>query len=62
MRMFPKKMELPPSKGGTKGTFTRAAKRHKMGVQQFANYVLANRNKFSPLLRKRANFARNFAH
>lgn len=30
-----------------------------MGVQEFANHVLANKDKYSPTLVKRANFARN---
>ena len=41
------------------GKFTASAKRHGMGVQEFARHVLANKDKFSPLLVKRANFARN---
>lgn len=41
------------------GKFTAAAKRAGMGVQQFASHVLANPDKFSALLVKRANFARN---
>lgn len=55
------------SKGGgihinprNKGKFTEAA--HRAGyssVQEYASHVLANKNKYSPLLVKRANFARN---
>ena len=43
-----------------RGKFTAAAKRADMGVQQYASHVLADPNA-SPLLRKRANFARNAA-
>ena len=42
-----------------KGKFTESAKQHGMGVQQFASHVLANKDKYSPKLVKRANFARN---
>ena len=41
------------------GKFTEAAKRAGMSVQQFARHVLANKDKYSPTLVKRANFARN---
>ena len=44
-----------------KGAFTREAKRRGMGVQEFANKVMANKEDYSPLLVKRANFARNAA-
>lgn len=43
-----------------KGTFTAAATRHHMGVQEFANKVLANKDNYSPAMVKKANFARNF--
>lgn len=43
-----------------KGTFTAAATRHYMGVQEFANKVLANKDNYSPAMVKKANFARNF--
>lgn len=43
-----------------KGTFTAAATKHGMGVQEFANYVLSHKNKFSAGMVKKANFARNF--
>lgn len=43
-----------------KGKFTASAKRAGMGVQQYAAKVLADPNA-SPLLRRRANFARNAA-
>lgn len=42
-----------------KGKFTASAKSHGMGVQEFANRVLSNKDKYSPTLVKRANFARN---
>ena len=55
------------SKGGgihinprNKGKFTESA--HRAGyssVQEYASHVLANKSKYSPLLVKRANFARN---
>lgn len=46
-----------------RGKFTEAANKHNMGVQEFANKVLnAPKGKYSSTLRKRANFARNFAH
>jgi len=42
-----------------KGKFTSWAKNHGMSVQQAARHILANREKYSPTLIKRANFARN---
>ena len=42
-----------------RGLFTREAKEHGMGVQKFASHVLANKDKYSPEVVKRANFARN---
>lgn len=42
-----------------KGTFTAAATKHGMGVQEFAGHVLANKDKYSPAMVKKANFARN---
>lgn len=42
-----------------KGKFTEAAKRAGMGVQEYARHVLANKERYSPTLVKRANFARN---
>ena len=42
-----------------KGTFTAAAKKHGMGVQEFASKVLANKEDYSPAMVKKANFARN---
>lgn len=47
---------IKPSK---RGTFTAAAKRHNMGVQEFARTVLNNRARFSAAMVKKANFARN---
>jgi hypothetical protein len=44
-----------------KGKFTAQAKRAGMGVQEFANYVLGNPDKFSAATMKRANFAKNAA-
>jgi hypothetical protein len=52
------KIHIDPSK---KGTFTAAASKHGMGVQQFASKVLANPENYSPDMRKKANFARNAA-
>lgn len=49
-------------KKSEEGTFTAAAKRHGMGVQEFARHVLANKSKFSAKMVKKANFARNAAH
>lgn len=42
-----------------RGKFTASAKRAGMGVQEFARHVLANKDKYSSTLVKRANFARN---
>lgn len=42
-----------------RGKFTESAKRAGMGVQEFARHVLANKENYSPLMRRRANFARN---
>ena len=47
---------IKPSK---RGTFTAAATKHGMGVQEFASRVLANKDKYSPTMVKKANFARN---
>lgn len=49
-------IHIKPSK---RGTFTAAAKRHNMSVQQFARLVLNNRARFSAAMIKKANFARN---
>ena len=43
-----------------RGKFTAAAKRAGMGVQEYARHVLANKDRYSSTLVKRANFARNF--
>lgn len=42
-----------------RGTFTAAASKHNMGVQEFASHVLANKDKYSSTMVKKANFARN---
>lgn len=42
-----------------RGKFTRSAKEHNMGVQEFATHVLNNKDKYSSILVKRANFAKN---
>ena len=52
-------IHINPSK---RGTFTAAASRHGMGVQEFASRVLANKENYSPAMVKKANFARNSAH
>lgn len=44
-----------------RGKFTASAKRAGMRVQEFARHVLANKDKYSSTLVKRANFARNAA-
>lgn len=51
------KIYIKPSK---RGTFTAAAKKRGMGVQEFASKVLANKGNYSPAMVKKANFARNF--
>ena len=60
-------MKIPYYKNGSgihikeknRGKFTKSAKEHGMGVQEFANHVLSNKDKYSTTLVKRANFARN---
>ena len=47
---------IKPSK---RGTFTAAAKKRGMGVQEFASKVLSNKEDYSPAMVKKANFARN---
>lgn len=42
-----------------RGLFTKEAKEHGMGVQEFASHVLANKDMYSPEVVKRATFARN---
>ena len=49
-------IHIAPSK---RGTFTAAASKHGMGVQEFASRVLSNKEDYSPSLVKKANFARN---
>lgn len=49
-------------KPNKKGTFTAAAKSHNMGVQEFANKVLSNKENYSPAMVKKANFAKNAAN
>lgn len=49
---------IKPSK---RGTFIAAAKQRGMGVQEFANKVLANKDNYSSAMVKKANFARNSA-
>lgn len=50
------KIHIKPSK---RGTFTAAAKRHGKSVQAFASQVLANKDRYSSAMVKKANFARN---
>ena len=59
-----KKMEKPPSEGGTKGTFTAAASRagfanSKAGRTEYANKVLGDASASTKMKRK-ANFYKNF--
>lgn len=49
-------IHIKPSK---KGTFTAAASKHGMGVQEFASKVLSHPEDYSLTMRKKANFARN---
>lgn len=49
-------IHISPSK---RGTFTAAAAKHGMGVQEFASRVLRNKDSYSPAMVKKANFARN---
>ena len=49
-------INIAPSK---QGTFTAAATKHNMGVQEFASKVLRNKDSYSPAMVKKANFARN---
>lgn len=50
------KIYIKPSK---RGTFTKAANQRGLGVQAFANKVLANKENYSPAMVKKANFDRN---
>lgn len=43
------------------GKFTESANRAGMGVQEYARHILANKDKYSSTLVKRANFVRNSA-
>jgi hypothetical protein len=65
-----KDLNMPNSyaKGGSihikkskRGTFTAAAKKRGMSVQEFARQVLANKGNYSAAMVKKANFARNAA-
>lgn len=49
-------IHIAPSK---RSTFTAAATKHGMGVQEFASRVLRNKDNYSPAMVKKANFARN---
>ena len=49
-------IHIIPSK---RGTFTTAATKHGMGVQEFASKVLRNKDSYSLAMVKKANFARN---
>ena len=53
------KINIKPSKVGT---FTAAAERRNMGVQEFANKVLKNKERYSSEMVKKANFAKNASH
>ena len=53
------KINIAPSK---RGTFKAQAKRMGMSVQEAARHILAHKDRYSPAMRKKANFARNFAH
>jgi len=50
------KIHIDPSK---KGTFTAAATKHNMGVQEFAKKVLSNKEAYTPKMVKKAVFAAN---
>ena len=52
------KIHIKPSK---RGTFTAAANKRGMGVQEFASKVLANKEDYSTAMVKKANFAKNAA-
>ena len=53
------KIHIKPSK---RGTFTAAATKHGMGVQEFASKVLAHPENYTEAMRKKAQSARNSAH
>lgn len=48
-------------KESKKGTFTKAAKKRGMGVQEFASKVTSNPDQYSEAMRKKAQFAKNAA-
>ena len=61
-------MDIKYGKGGgiyikpaNRGKFTSWAKSHGMGVQEAAKHVMANKDKYSSTIVKRANFAKNAA-
>lgn len=58
IEMFKKGNKIKIKKAN-RGKFTESAKRAGMGVQEYASHVLANKDKYSSTLVKRANFARN---
>lgn len=49
-------IHIKPSK---KGTFTAQATKMGMGVQEAASHILANKERYSPAMVKKANFAKN---
>lgn len=59
-----RRMEKPASKGGTGGTFTAAATKAghadtPAGRKEFADQVLANPERYSEKMRRKASFYRN---
>lgn len=52
-------IHIDPSK---RGTFKAQASKMGMGVQEAASHILANKEKYSPAMVKKAVFAHNFAH
>ena len=52
-------IHIDPSK---RGTFKAQATKMGMSVQEAANYILSHPDKYSPAMRRKANFAKNFAH
>lgn len=58
-RFAGERMQTAMSQGGTKGSFKAAASKADMSVQEFARHVLANKDKHSPAMARKANFARN---
>ncbi len=57
--MTSKGKPIQPLKKSTRGTFTAAAKKSGMSVQQKAAAVLKPGSNASPAMKKKANFARN---